>query len=132
MALFFFDRLQMSALLGNILAVFAGVAFAGVFLINQMPGAKPEEALLLGISSTRWSAFRLSRRISRSIPSPGCLSCCLACSNWALPYVLFSIGIKRTPPVQASLIATLEPLLNPMWVLLFMGERRVCSRSSAG
>jgi drug/metabolite transporter (DMT)-like permease len=38
-----------------------------------------------------------------------------------LAYVLFSIGIKTTPPVTASLIAVIEPLLNPVWVFLLGG-----------
>jgi drug/metabolite transporter (DMT)-like permease len=46
--LFFFDQLQADALLGNILAFLAGISFAGVFIVNSMPGAKPEEAMLLG------------------------------------------------------------------------------------
>ena len=37
-------------------------------------------------------------------------------------YILFSIGIKRTPPVTASLITGMEPIMNPLWVALFYGE----------
>ena len=37
-------------------------------------------------------------------------------------YILFSRGIRRTPPVTASLITGLEPILNPLWVALFFGE----------
>jgi drug/metabolite transporter (DMT)-like permease len=37
-------------------------------------------------------------------------------------YVLFSIGIRNTPPVTASLITGLEPILNPLLVAAFYGE----------
>ncbi len=37
-------------------------------------------------------------------------------------YILFSLGIKRTPPVTASLITGMEPIMNPLWVALFYGE----------
>ena len=37
-------------------------------------------------------------------------------------YILFSIGIRRTPPVTASLIAGMEPILNPLLVAAFYGE----------
>ena len=37
-------------------------------------------------------------------------------------YILFSIGIRRTPPVTASLITGMEPIMNPLWVALFYGE----------
>jgi drug/metabolite transporter (DMT)-like permease len=37
-------------------------------------------------------------------------------------YILFSEGIRSTPPVTASLITGLEPIMNPAWVALFYGE----------
>ena len=37
-------------------------------------------------------------------------------------YVLFSIGIEHTPPVTASLITGLEPIMNPLLVAAFYGE----------
>ncbi|MBO4915236.1 MAG: DMT family transporter, partial [Oscillospiraceae bacterium] len=40
-----------------------------------------------------------------------------------LAYVLFSIGIRRTPPVTASLLTGAEPVLNPLWVAIFFHER---------
>lgn len=41
----------------------------------------------------------------------------------ALPYVLFSYGLQRVSSVEASLLALVEPVLNPVWVALFYGER---------
>ena len=40
-----------------------------------------------------------------------------------IAYVLFSIGIKTTPPLAASLIAVIEPLLSPVWVMMATGEK---------
>ena len=40
-----------------------------------------------------------------------------------LAYTCFSIGIKRTSAVTASLISVLELVCNPIWVFLFLGER---------
>jgi drug/metabolite transporter (DMT)-like permease len=36
---------------------------------------------------------------------------------------LFAYGIKRIPAVQAMLTSAIEPVLNPVWVLLVTGER---------
>jgi drug/metabolite transporter (DMT)-like permease len=36
---------------------------------------------------------------------------------------LFSYGIKRITAVQAMLTAMIEPVLNPVWVLLVTGEK---------
>jgi drug/metabolite transporter (DMT)-like permease len=40
----------------------------------------------------------------------------------AIPYVLFNYGLTRVPAVEGSLLALVEPLLNPVWVALFAGE----------
>ncbi len=122
-ALFFFDKLQATAVLGNILALLAGVAFAGVFMINQMKGAKPEEALLLGhIINLVVSIPFIATHVTFE-PLPWLYITLLGVFQLGLAYVLFSKGIKLTPPVAASLICTIEPLLNPVWVLLLTGEK---------
>jgi len=41
-----------------------------------------------------------------------------------ISYVLFIKGVTRgTRPLDASIIGFIEPLLNPVWVFLFVGER---------
>ena len=37
-------------------------------------------------------------------------------------YILFSIGIRHTPAVTASLITGMEPILNPLLVAAFYRE----------
>ena len=55
-------------------------------------------------------------------------------SNWSvvaylgifqigLAFIFFTRGIKHIPALEANLIGTLEPILNPVWVFLFLGER---------
>lgn len=41
----------------------------------------------------------------------------------AAPYALFSFGLRRVTGVEGGLLALVEPLLNPVWVLLFVHER---------
>jgi drug/metabolite transporter (DMT)-like permease len=41
----------------------------------------------------------------------------------ALPYVLFSRGLRAVSSTEASLLTLVEPVLNPLWVLLAIGER---------
>ena len=41
-----------------------------------------------------------------------------------IAYVLFIRGVTGgTRPLDASIIGFIEPLLNPVWVFLFVGER---------
>ena len=35
----------------------------------------------------------------------------------------FVRGVRRVPAAEASLISMLEPVLNPVWVLIGFGER---------
>ena len=121
--LFFFDKLAPTALLGNVLAVLSGVAFAGVFFFNKMDGAKPIEAMLLGHIINVVVALPFIAANVTLEPVAWGMVALLGVFQLGIAYVLFSIGIKHTPPISASLISTLEPLLNPLWVLLFVGER---------
>jgi drug/metabolite transporter, DME family len=41
----------------------------------------------------------------------------------ALPYALFAWALQRVPGPEASLLTLIEPVLNPVWVALFVGER---------
>lgn len=42
--------------------------------------------------------------------------------QFAIPYMLFSGGLKSVSAAQASLILLLEPVLNPIWVWWVVGE----------
>lgn len=42
--------------------------------------------------------------------------------QFGLPYVLFSMAVKKVTAQQAILLILLEPLLNPVWVWLSIGE----------
>ena len=47
----------------------------------------------------------------------------MAAVQFALPYVLFTRGIRHVPSAEASLLALIEPVLNPVWVALLHGEK---------
>jgi drug/metabolite transporter (DMT)-like permease len=40
----------------------------------------------------------------------------------AIAYAFFSAGLKRIYAVEASIISMIEPVLNPVWVLIGYGE----------
>lgn len=39
-----------------------------------------------------------------------------------LSYVLYSAAIKHITVLEAILVSVIEPILNPVWVYLVMGE----------
>ena len=46
--------------------------------------------------------------------------------------LLYSYGLKRITAVQAMLTAIIEPLLNPVWVFVIIGERPSASALIGG
>ena len=41
----------------------------------------------------------------------------------AIPYILYTKALNFVPALDAILIVMLEPILNPIWVFLVVGER---------
>jgi drug/metabolite transporter, DME family len=46
----------------------------------------------------------------------------LAVFQLALPYVFFARGLGSVPAQEASLLTLVEPVFNPLWVLMFWGD----------
>lgn len=42
--------------------------------------------------------------------------------QFGLPYYLISLGLRRVPAYQAALLTLCEPVLNPLWAWLAVGE----------
>ena len=120
--LFFIDSLSVGGMLGNVLALLSGITYAGVFLMNDMPDSDP-------ISSVFWgdvisAAVGLPFLGYETDFSPGALTALLVLGVFqvALAYILMVEGLKTTPPVTASLVSGIEPVLNPILVAVFYHE----------
>ena len=121
--LFFIDGLRAGNLLGNFVAILSGVCYAGVFMMNTGDRADALSSCFLGqlLSGVIFTPFIAGET---DFSFPVVLSVLgLGLIQVGGAYILFSYGIQRTPPVTASLITGLEPVLNPLWVALFYHER---------
>ena len=83
-----------------------------------------------GISSVFWgdvlsAATGLPFLLREEPLSPTALGSLLVLGVFqvALAYILMMNGLKTTPPVTASLVSGIEPVLNPILVALFYHER---------
>lgn len=56
----------------------------------------------------------------------------MAAVQFAAPYVLVTRGLRRVPGAEASLLALIEPVLNPVWVALFFGEEPSAATVAGG
>jgi len=124
MVLFFRDELAPGHMAGNIMAAGSGVTFAlfSIFMRRQKDGS-PMESMLL--SNVRVALIGLPFYVRGPVPdAAGWISvACLGLFQTGLALLLFTRGIRRITALSAMLIAVLEPLLNPVWVVLFTGER---------
>ena len=121
--LFFVDGIQAGHLLGNIAAMVSGICYAGVFMMNTGKKADAISSCFLGQLAAGLLFTPLCfRETDFSVPT---LAAVLALGIIQVggAYILFSIGIRNTPPVTASLITGLEPIMNPLLVAVFYGER---------
>lgn len=123
MILFFFDQLDGGHLLGNIIAICAGLSFSGVFFINSLPESSSEDSSMLAFLISFAVSIPFLGEVSQMDKTALAALMALGVFQVGLAYVLFSKGSKLTSPVNASLIGLLEAVLNPVWVLLFYGEK---------
>jgi len=124
-----------------------GIAVIGVGSAGQPDAAGVMIALLSGLL---FAIYMVSLRFLKEF-NPGTLTflnnlvCCLILLPWVgseltlslkegwlvavmgvvqlgIPYWLFSKGLERISVQEASLIVLIEPVLNPIWVALIVGE----------
>ena len=123
MILFFFDQLDGGHLLGNLLAIGAGVCFSGVFFVNSLPQSSSEDASMLAFLASFLISIPLLGDVFHMDTKGIIALLTLGIFQVGLAYLVFSKGSKLTSPVSASLIGLLEAILNPIWVLIFYGEK---------
>jgi len=123
-AVFFFDDLTVAGMWGNLAAVASGVAFASLVLcLRKDRAGSPVAAVMLGnfLTACLGLPFILSTPLP---PAESWIALALLGTlQLGLSYVLYTIAIKRVTALEATLIPLLEPILNPLWVMLLMRER---------
>jgi drug/metabolite transporter (DMT)-like permease len=122
MLLFFIDKLAAAGLFGNGLAVLSGVAFASLvcFLRHQKHGS-PIGSILLGNLFTALFSIPWMLHPVRD-PLSWTSLVLLGIFQIGLSYALYSVAIKHVSALEGILVPVIEPILNPVWVLLFVGE----------
>lgn len=123
-ALFFFDRLDTSYILGNIIALGTGVTFAFTYVFQ---GKNDDESrmggLIVGHLMTAAVGIMFSFFFPPQITASSIYAILfLGVFQLSIPYILLSLASSKCPPLMCSLISIIEPLLNPVWVFIFDGE----------
>ena len=126
MVLLFMDKLGGGRLLGNVLALLSGLAFSFYYVFMRMQkDGSPLESILLA----HWLTAAIGLGVALFLPLPrlhleGGRRHRHAGASFqvGLAAILFAAAIKRITAVSANLIAVIEPVFNPVWVFLALGE----------
>ena len=124
-ALFFLDHLGSGALIGDLLAILSSFTFALVFFANRLPGANAMQASYLGclLHALLFPVLFFDPYFGLGEPTVLLVIAAMGVLQTGLAYIAFSRGIRTTSAVSASIIAMIEPILNPLWVFFLLGEK---------
>ena len=113
---------------GVALGLASGVAYAGVVIgMRGLRGLDPvwlsavnnlAGALALGA----WMTLTQGPPTIPTMPQTAALIA-FGVIQMAIPYTLFARGLRQVTAPEAGLLALIEPILNPFWVLLVTHER---------
>jgi len=129
MSLFFVGKLRPQDLSGNLLALASGVCFAFFFLLLRHSKAREVNRAssaiygnLIVVLLCAPSFFTAARRGISSEDLARVVY--LGVVQIGFAYLLFTLAMARgLRSLDAGIIGYVEPVLNPIWVFLFIGER---------
>ena len=122
-ALFFLDQLSLQGLSGIVAALGSGFSYAWLaILMRHQRAASPEAVVLLGNVFTLLFALPWMFPITK-IEQNGPWLLLLGIVQLTIPYLIYSVAIRHVRALDASIISIIEPILNPIWVMLVTNER---------
>lgn len=122
MLLFFGDELSFQGYLGNGVALVSGFCFGWLTLfLRRHRDQSAIPALVLG---NLLAALIGLPFMFQSLPDvTGWLGLVLlGVVQLGLPYVMYAFALRHVRAVEGILIPMIEPVLNPVWVFLLLGE----------
>lgn len=124
MALFFADALEFSHVVGNVVAIVSGVFFAAMTMaLRKQKDTSATESIILGNGIAfligLWWILRAPPLTGNGWLSLGVLGVV----QLGMSYWLYARAIKHVSALEAVIIPVIEPILNPVWVLLALHER---------
>jgi drug/metabolite transporter (DMT)-like permease len=122
--LFFAGELDPRARAGDVMGLLSGVFYAVLVLLLRRERDRGAEAVLIGGNALAAAALLpvVAPELTLTLRSAVILTL-LGTVQLAGAYVLFVRGIRYVPAARAALISMLEPVANPIWVFLLVGER---------
>jgi len=134
MSFFFFEpqnaenKLAADVFTGNIAALLSGIFFGLFFVFLRHPRSLQKNPALSVFYGNLIIVLLMIPFLFNNPPQPNgndiLAVLFLGVFQIGIAYLLFTKGIAEgVRPLDASIIGFIEPLLNPVWVFLFVGER---------
>ena len=123
MVFFFIDRVSMGGMMGNICAIASGISYAlFIIMMRKQKDGSPFSSVFWGNVLTFLLGIPALTDVNFTMGNCGGILL-LGVFQLGLGYVFYSIAIKHVFALDATIITTLEPILNPVWVFLLLGEQ---------
>lgn len=121
-ALFFLDEFTVGGLWGNIMAIISAITFAFMilFLRLQKSGSTLETIIIGNLITAVVCSYSIIQDPPTTVDWLPLLY--MGTIQIGLSFIMYCSAIKYLPALDAVLIQTIEPLLNPIWVFLVIGE----------
>ena len=123
MALFFVGKFEARGMSGNAMALVSSVFFAGLILALRREHDAAQAAVTWGNIVLALALLPFVAHDLALTPKSFGVLAFLGLFQIGLAYAFFVKGLKYVTATQASLTGMLEPVANPIWVFLFLGER---------
>ena len=123
MALFFVGRFEARGMAGNAMALVSSVFFASLILVLRREQRAAQAAVTWGNVVCALAVLPFVSHDLALTPRSFAVLAFLGVFQIAIAYVLFVRGLAYVTATQASLTGMLEPVSNPIWVFLFLGEK---------
>ncbi len=122
MVLFFIENINGGHVFGNIIAIVSGIFFASmVIFLKFEDNGSPVEITLLGNVFVFLVSIPFLFGITFTTQSILAILA-LGIFQIGFAYILYTSATPYVSSVEAILIPVIEPLLNPIWVMLFLKE----------
>ena len=121
---FFIDSLDAGNMLGNVVAIIAGMFMGGMFVaVGHTKGEEKMSGILIGqlICAAIGLPFIFFTENTVSATGIGFLAL-LGAFQLGIPYILYALATMRCSDVSCVVIAAIEPVLNPILVAIFNKE----------
>jgi DME family drug/metabolite transporter len=128
MVLFFFGKLEIGNIWGNIIAILAGVSFAffSLFLKWKKQLHQNENTInnvIVGNILVAFFCFPFIYDKLAITPTETWILLYMGVIQIGISYIIFNEGIKYVSATESMIIAMLEAIFNPIWVFLGVGEK---------